>query len=392
MIDTRVPAAMFALLRTVFDERNALTDSEKEIIRANVGNIYGICERCDMAHLAGYALERAGLISPYDECFKNLQEQQFIAMIRCEGMEYELSRIRSVFERNGIKFIPLKGAIIRDLYPEGWMRTSSDIDVLVEKESLDKAQSCMVSELGYKTGKESRHDHSLHSPGGVHVELHFDLMDDGKASPLRDIMSQAWSLAAPVREGSFEYCLSDDMFYFYHVAHLAKHIKWAGSGMRPLLDMWLINNKGRKNKELYARELLKEASLDQFAELCEEISEHWFGEKTQISDTARKLENFILNCSTYGNMENRVIMVNDIYGGPKGYVLKRIFLPYNMLAMIYPIIKKHKWLTPFCEVARWFKLLSKGMIKKAIAEVKFSKSATKERISDMRDFITEIGL
>ncbi|MBO4954226.1 MAG: nucleotidyltransferase family protein, partial [Clostridia bacterium] len=36
-----------------------------------------------------------------------------------------------------IDFMPLKGAVIRQYYPEPWMRTSCDIDIHVKKDRLE---------------------------------------------------------------------------------------------------------------------------------------------------------------------------------------------------------------------------------------------------------------
>ena len=44
----------------------------------------------------------------------------------------------NALEKAQIPFVPLKGSVIRKYYPEAWMRTSSDIDVLVHKEDVEK--------------------------------------------------------------------------------------------------------------------------------------------------------------------------------------------------------------------------------------------------------------
>ena len=382
---------MFALIRTVFKSDEKLSEEDELVIRNNIGQIFVISERCDMAHLVGYALEQADLISPENEYHAAFQEKQFMAMMRGAGHEHELERLKELYERHKIAFIPLKGSVIRTLYPESWMRTSSDIDILFHPEDLERAEKLAIEELGYKKGKETHHDHSLHTPGNVHVEFHFDLVEDDRALRAKELLANVWQYAAPIEEGRSEYVLSEAMFYFYHTAHTAKHIKWAGVGMRPFLDLWLIN--GREDRDDEGRRLLLEQSgLCRFAEVSDELIEYWFGDKKEVSDAAKKLELFVLNSGTYGSMENRITIVYESHGGTRGYVLMRVFLPYDMLAMLYPIIKKHKWLTPFCEVLRWFKLLSKGMMKKAVAEVKLAKNTSQEKIDEMQSLMTDIGL
>lgn len=390
MLDVKVMHSMFALIRTVFRSDDKLSEEDEQVIRSNIGQIFVISERCDMAHLVGYALEQADLISPENEYHAAFQEKQFMAMMRGAGHEHELERLKELYERHKIAFIPLKGSVIRTLYPESWMRTSSDIDILFHPEDLERAEKLAIEELGYKKGKESDHDHSLHSPGGVHVELHFDLFEEGSVMRAKEALSDIWSESFPIEDGRSEYCLSDAVFYCYHIAHIAKHVRWAGIGMRPFLDLWLINNSSTQKDN--RRELLAKAALDRFALLCEELSEYWLGDKEELCDSAKKLELYILNSGTYGSMENRIAIIHEAQGGTRGYIVRRIFLPYPMLAGMYPIIKKHKWLTPFCEVLRWFKLLSKGMMRKAIKEVQISKSTSKEKTNEMQRFMTDIGL
>ena len=50
-----------------------------------------------------------------------------------------MEEIRTVFEQQKIFFLPLKGAVIRDFNPEAWMRTRSDIDILIREEDYEKA-------------------------------------------------------------------------------------------------------------------------------------------------------------------------------------------------------------------------------------------------------------
>ena len=77
--------------------------------------------------------------------------EQYIskAVFRYEQLNYENERICMALEKAQIPFIPLKGSIIRKYYPESWMRTSCDVDVLVHEEDAEKAVDVLVKEYGY---------------------------------------------------------------------------------------------------------------------------------------------------------------------------------------------------------------------------------------------------
>ncbi len=391
MLDTRITDAMFALLRTVFNEDEKLDDGQIETIQSHICDLYHISKRSDMAHLVGYALEKNELISPDNEYFAKFQQQEYLSIVRCERMEYELERIRETFEKNEISFIPLKGSVIRSMYPEGWMRTSYDIDVLVRPEDIDRAQKSLIDRLGYRLHTEGRHDVSLYSNSGVHVELHFDLIEDDRANKAREVLLDVWKYASVRRGCKYENALSDGMFYFYHIAHMAKHVEAAGTGMRSFLDLWILNNYKDRNDAERA-ELLGRCSLDKFSGLCGEVSAHWFDGKTSMSEMAGRLEQFVLNCGTYGSEENWVLANQERSGSHIKYILSRLFLRYDVIKQLYPILRKHKWLTPLFEVVRWFKLLSGKIFKKAIREIRISGTASKSGEQTMKSFMSEIGL
>ena len=59
-----------------------------------------------------------------------LEQKQLAAVFRYE-QQYEFQRICAVLEQAEVSYIPLKGLLLRNCYPEGWMRTSGDLDLLV---------------------------------------------------------------------------------------------------------------------------------------------------------------------------------------------------------------------------------------------------------------------
>lgn len=390
-MELKVADAVFALLRTVLRDDCDLSGDDKQIIKDNIREIYETSKRNDMAHLVGYALEKQDLISQGTEAFARFQKQQYLAIYRCEGMEFEIGRMREAFEREHIDFIMLKGAVIRDLYPEGWMRTSSDIDILIHPTDMDAAERLFMDELGYEKGVESTHDRSFHTAGGVHIELHYTLLEDERANSASDVLGEAWEHATPAKGKKHEYELSDAMFYFYHIAHIAKHIEYAGVGARPFIDLWLINKSPNKKTE-ERQTLLSRGSLDTFSAVCDELADYWLGDRKTLSEIGKKFEIFILNCGIYGSEENRIAIFRNDGGGTAGYIFKRLFMPYSSLKQAYPIIERHKWLTPFYQMARWFKLITGEKTKKAINEVKISTSTSAKDVNDLQMFLEEVGL
>ncbi|MBE6534224.1 MAG: hypothetical protein E7678_04560, partial [Ruminococcaceae bacterium] len=58
------------------------------------------------------------------ELFAELEKAEMTAVWRVKNIVNEQGRVRKCFEEAEIPFILLKGSVIRDYYPEAWMRTS----------------------------------------------------------------------------------------------------------------------------------------------------------------------------------------------------------------------------------------------------------------------------
>ncbi len=381
--------SVFRLLAAELGASVSITHEEKTQIRASLDEIYKYAKRNDMAHLIGYALVKNGLIDENDGSFELFETEQYTAMLRRERQDFELSRICKALESAEIDFIPLKGAVMRQYYPEPWMRTSCDIDVLVKKEDLARAEECMLQTLGYKKAKESLHDVSFDAAGSVHIELHFDLLEEDRAENSRAVALDVWDYTEDAQGKKHHKLLSDEMFYFYHVAHIAKHFEDGGIGVRPFLDLYLLNRDGGNEKKRV--ELLRRGGIEVFDCVARELSAFWFG-SGELGSLGRRAEAFIFRCGAYGSMTNSILLAKEKTGGSRGYLLSRIFMPYDSIKYSYPILRRHKWLLPFCQVARWFKLLSPKYARRAAREVNASNRLTDSDYKSLKALMRDVGL
>ena len=270
------------------------------------------------------------------------------------------------------------------------MRTSCDIDVLVQEADLERAIQVLVSDLGYRNEGRGYHDVSLFSPNNVHVELHFTLLDETRFPAAEEIITGVWEQVLPVRESSAQKQMPDALYYFYHILHMANHFYGGGCGIRPFLDLWILNHK--VEHDAGEREaLLQKGGLLTFAQAAQSLSEVWFSGQTH-TELTEKREEFILCGGVYGNAENMVAIRQAKKGGRIQSVLDKIFLPYNTLKGHYPILRKHKWLLPFCQVARWFRLLSGGRWKRSVHELKTNASISAAEVSTTAELLKQLGL
>ena len=349
--------------------------------------LYKLSKKHDLAHLVGDALIKNNLIA--DEKIKSaFQKELFTAVYRYESINFELDNIKSIFNENEIEFIPLKGAVIRNYYPEAWMRTSCDIDILVHEADVDRAADCLV-EKGFSKGKKLYHDISLYSPGGkVHLELHFSLKETKDSTG--KLLLKAWEYAYKRDENSFEYLFTNEFFIYHQLAHISYHFSGGGCGVRPFIDVLLLEKQLNYDKTKLD-ELLTEGKIKTFSDAFYHLSRVWFTEE-DYSEITKKMETFLLSGGVYGNMENRISSELSRNNGKASNIFRRIWLPYTSLVILYPSLKGKRILQPFYEIKRWFKLFKKGVLKKSVKELKANVSMSQEKVDETKTMLKELGL
>ncbi|MBR7165958.1 MAG: nucleotidyltransferase family protein [Clostridia bacterium] len=378
---------LFALLRSAI-RGELLTEEEKKLCSPDIlPALLTISKKHDVAHLVAFALKQNGLLKAEDA---KAGKSIYAAVFRGEKLTATLREVAKALEAAKIPFIPLKGSVLRSYYPESWMRTSCDVDVLVHRQDLDRATKYLTSTHGYTEQGRSTHDVTLESPGGIHVELHFDLVEEGRAGDAMDVLAQLWDHVILKENTAFSYEMSDPYFYFYHIAHMAKHFETGGCGIRPFIDLYILDRL--EGAETASREaLLQKGKLARFAEVCRTLSRVWLEGET-ADPLSVQMQTFLLHGGVYGSVDNRVALNQTKRGGRFGYLFSRLFAPYEKLKRYFPVLEKHRWLTPVMQVRRWFMLFDPAVAKMAKAELKTNNGLEKDRAEMLGDFLTDVGL
>ena len=336
-----------------------------------LGEAYALTARHDLAHLVGQGAAKLQL--PDSEPLQKCRQAAMQAFLRYTRQAVALQNACSLLEVGQIPFIPLKGSVLRQWYPEAWLRTGCDIDILVQEPMLDRAKD-LLEEAGWTFTGNSSHDISLYSPEGVHLELHHTALEDCYSQAGAAVMEGIWQDAAPVEGKTYQMALSDGLFYFYHMAHMAKHFLDGGCGIRPFLDIWILNHRVEPDAG-NRQALLEKGGLKGFADAAKKLSEIWF-EGAAMDEYSKSFEAFVLSGGTYGSLENQVSLNQAKKGSKLRFLWERIFLPYSFLKYSYPVLQKHKWLTPVFWVVRWFRLLFGGKVTQSVQELKTSQKVT----------------
>ena len=111
--------------------------------------------------------------------------------------------------------------------------------------------------------------------------------------------------------------------------------------------MWILNHI--ENVDLSARDgLLAKGGLLKFADVSRALSEVWLGGR-EPDDLSCKMQDFLLRGGVYGSTDNRVALQQKKRGGRLGYIISRLFIPYDELKRCCPVLENTVALCPLCK-------------------------------------------
>ena len=388
-MERKIIDIMFSLLRFELGSGAALTEDERALAAAELDSLLKLSKAHDAEHLVADALSRQGLLVGDGEAVKKFGKAQMLSLFRYERINYDYQAICRVLEESGIEFLPLKGAIIREFYPAPWMRTSCDIDILVREESLDAAIEALAQKLAFKwNGEREYHDVSLFSPSGVHLELHFSILENSEQ--LDGVLARVWDHTMLLDGGECEKRMTNEFFIFHHLAHMAYHFTSGGCGIKPFLDLAVMKDRFVFDESKLG-ELLDECELSNFHANVMALVEVWFfgAEPTAVTE---RMQEYILTGGVYGTLENKAAVGHIKKGGKLGYLKSRIFVSTDALIFRYPSLEKHKWLMPAYQVRRWFGIVFCGRLKRSVREIKTSGNISKDKEQATKVLLDELGL
>ncbi len=377
---------LFELISYVVFDKKPSFDS---LSRDEIVEIYKISRNHNITHIISSALIELGLLDD-EKALSFFKKRLNTAVFKSLSMQYVFDKCCELLEEEQIDYIPLKGAVLRELYREPWMRASVDIDILVKPEDHTRAADMLVSKLGLrKTDLSTPHDITLKADDDTSVELHFDLIEEDIFPKAQKILSQVWSMAEPCEGFSHRYQIPMNITYFYHMVHLAKHMKLGGGGIKDFLDLYHLYLSGQSVS--LCRELIENGGILPFAETAERLCRVWFGGE-EHNELSKNLSDFVMSGGLFRSEKTSSLIDIKKNKTKLGYYLSRVFVPYDYLKMQYPAIEKRPYLTPVYALKRLWSLAF-GTRKQLRQEVISRHSNfSKEDISNVKKLFDNLGL
>ena len=78
--------------------------------------------------------------------------------------------------------------------------------------------------------------------------------------------------------------------------------------------------------------------------------------------------------------------------GQVGYVLHRIWLPYEPLCRVYPKLQGRRYLQPFYEIRRWFRVFDPKARSRRKQELDAIKRLDAEKKAEVNQMLRDLGM
>lgn len=308
-------------------------------------------------------------------------------IIKDTNQNVELERIFEHFEEAGIETLLVKGATTKEAYPQDYMRSMHDMDMMIHERDFKKASKMMKS-LGF----EEFYDHEKHlvftKKPWIIVEMHRKLIPGGEVS--HEYFNDIWPLCEPYQDYKNVVRMNLEDSYVFVVIHLIRHFKFTGIEIRDVLDIYLLNEKYQKVYQWdRINEKLEEFGAKEFEENIRRIAYDWFGDEEIEAFSAE--EQFILEGASVRNNVN--YHIGERQG--KGAYLVRLFFPeFKVMKEKYPVLKRVPILLPVTWVARIVKDIfsRETTVKNRMDTIKMIQEADLEETKKIQEIYQKLGI
>lgn len=321
------------------------------IARIDLDKLFQFCQFHSLTAIVCTALQSAGINDKY------FIEAKLKAIRKNILLDAERKKICDFMEQNGIWYMPLKGAILKEVYPEIGMRQMSDNDILYDKRYHDDVMDYM-KKCGYtaKSKEKSYHDTYI-KPPIYNFEMHTELFGTRHDEKLYHYYEEIKTKLVKDVEDKYSYHFTDDDFYVYITTHEYKHYIKSGTGMRSLIDRYVfLNEKWKSLNWDYIARQTDALGISGYEQKSRELCIKFFRDPELRSLTAeeKKMLKFYLFSGTYGTQSNTIKnkVRNSDSESKLSYIWKRLFPDVKLLYYFLPVAEKYPFLIPFAWLFR----------------------------------------
>lgn len=302
-------------------------------------------------------------------------------LVRMIAMKNELEQIEKELNGAGIKYMLLKGGVIKNYYPLQKMRQMSDYDILYDVSKRNELISIMKNRGFNLTSSSENSDDFFKKPYYTfewHRELFFEEHD------FNPDFSDVWDNASKDDEKEFEYHMSSNDLYLHTIAHMYKHYILGGFGIRFFADVYVLLTKLKDELDkAYIDSKLEKMGLVDFEFDVRSICFALFDDK-EITNSQVLFLNESISFGIYGSGGvTGAKLYYDEYRSKHGdvsvskYYRSKIFPSKAYMKRTYPVLTKKPYLLFAYYIIRLFDKFFHSR-KRIKSDIKMLKETVKE--------------
>ena len=310
--------------------------------------------------------------------------------------------LTKLFNEAKIKHIFLKGIPLKNIYPEAYMRSMGDIDILIEAKDLKKVHTLLKQNHYKNLFNSDQHDNFEHQ-NGMMIEVHpklYKAFNDKYAPLFKDVWQET------IQIEHYQYGFKPIFEVSYLLYHMVKHFYGTGVGLRTVLDIGIYLNHHKNAIQLDTLiKTLEEASLLTFFKNILYLNKQYFNinpypsvlkDYTMEENLYNELTKYILQSGVHGTGTNFNAFVGRLgtsqlqNKGRIRFMLSILFPSYQQMKGSYRWLKYLPFLLPLTWLLRIIKL---SLLKTRRSFRKFKQLfVKKENIDKTKAIFEKLGL
>ena len=351
-------------------------------------NVFTLAKIHKVEAMTAYSLDTLQEL-PEKEVLKTWKEEKNLTLFKVLHFDLEREEIFGEMEKEGLSYLPLKGILISDYYPEKGMRSMADNDILYgfversdkgeyrivgtnkeeQRKNVEKAQNSMVNIMtgrGYSVENLVGNHDSYHKRPFYNFEMNRRLVSS--CSSFEEYYKNPWKRAIKNSENPYSYRFSDEDEYLFILVHAFKHFDGSGCGVRLLSDIYVfLRKKEHSLNWAYVESELELLVLKDFESQVRGLADAIFVENRSLTEEEQTFLDFLLGCGIYGRADVRVMQkVKKIeddetcseLSAKFRYIKERLFPDEKMMKDYFPFFYGKPYLMPVLLLYR----VVKGML------------------------------
>jgi len=327
---------------------NQISPDHELVSRMDVEAVLKFASHHQMTALAAAAMKAGGLTDSILD--RKLEKAKLINLM----FDADRADILRELEKKQIWYMTLKGTVLKQYYPQAWMRQMSDNDILFDATRAEDVRMIMES-LGYTTEIfDSEHRDDYERPPLSHFEMHRMLFSSTADERLYRYFR---NFREHLRGDGLIRHLSDEDFYIYMISHEFSHYNWCGTGLRSLLDTYVYLKEFADTLDWqYIGDEMRSIGIADFEEKNRLLAQKAYadGRPEKLTREEAGMLSYFATSGAYGtsehNIENQIKAV-----GRYRYLLRRTFISMEGIKNTFPFFYRHKILLPLLPFYRIYR-------------------------------------